>query len=464
MFFLDDVKEKILELKNNGLNNEEISIALVKQGIKLKPFMIEEIYKGMNINDTHKKDSEKLNEKNTSIEQTNSQSDNNEKLGKSIQDIIFELRENGKTFQEIRIYLLEQLKISRSISYIRVTYINACKEKQKNPYRKLKKIKSDNAPKTSHKKKYLIPISNNEIFEKREEGRTYQEIADYFKGKGIHVTRETIRSRCATIYKEKGVDEPTAKYKRKFVRAIDKIPEDEIYTLKEQGLTYKQIANYYCEKGINISENLISEKCHNIYVKLGKKVKRAYAKEKIIIPIEEIIELREKRLSYKEISKYFKEKGIEVSLCTIQARCKEYYKKVGRKEPIARRIIDPDKKMKPVIPITGEEVFLLREKGLSYEQIREYFMQQGIKTSKRTVERRYKNFCKKRGIDNARIQENTVHSDNKNELDAKSVTELNNELNGLISKKQDSEKLLEEYSDYKDSLTASKEEKEEQHK
>lgn len=79
-----------------------------------------------------------------------------------------------------------------------------------------------------------------------------------------------IRERCKRIYKEKGKEEP--KVKKKETKRRKDITDEEIYELREQGMTYQEILNYFEKKGIKISWVTIRERCKKIYEKKGKEV------------------------------------------------------------------------------------------------------------------------------------------------------------------------------------------------
>ena len=55
-------------------------------------------------------------------------------------------------------------------------------------------------------------------------------------------------------------------------RANNLINNETIYKLKEQGLSYKEIRNYFLKIGIDISEKTIIERCAIIYAQKGKKI------------------------------------------------------------------------------------------------------------------------------------------------------------------------------------------------
>ena len=111
-----------------------------------------------------------------------------------------------------------------------------------------------------------IEIRDEEIYELREQGMTHKEIARYYNEKGIEISKATIAYRCKKIYNEKGKDEPKIKRKNMVKEATD----EEIYELREQGKSYEEIARYYKEKGIEITRVAIGKRCKKIYNEKGK--------------------------------------------------------------------------------------------------------------------------------------------------------------------------------------------------
>ena len=54
---------------------------------------------------------------------------------------------------------------------------------------------------------WLYLVSEEEIYNLREQGLSYNEIVQRFKDKGIEVSWPTISDRCKKIYEEKGKEE-----------------------------------------------------------------------------------------------------------------------------------------------------------------------------------------------------------------------------------------------------------------
>lgn len=71
----------------------------------------------------------------------------------------------------------------------------------------------------------------------REQGYTYQRIAEHLKAQGIEVNIGTIRTRIMEIYAEEKKEVPCGKYKK----MID-IPDEELIKFLEEGLTYQDMA------------------------------------------------------------------------------------------------------------------------------------------------------------------------------------------------------------------------------
>lgn len=145
-------------------------------------------------------------------------------------------------------------------------------------------------------------------------------------------------------------------------------------------------------------------------------------KQRLSISNEEIYRLREQGLTYKAIAEHFNNQGIEVSHITIDRRCKEIYAAKGQKEPKLKR-----GRKTPLIP--DEEIYTLREQGLSYRQIAAHFAKQGINISYQAVKNRYDAMCETKG------QEETEES----------LAELDLNLTNSIERKAKSQDLLREY-------------------
>ena len=117
-------------------------------------------------------------------------------------------------------------------------------------------------------------------------------------------------------------------------------------------------------------------------------------KKRIIIPEQELIELREKKkLSYERIAQYYRDKGIDVSFYTIRNRCIKIY---GNKEnvPTSART----NKFKPKKELPEEEIYQLVKEGKSFEEIRKYLLtEKQIKVCSTTIKKRCAEIFKRKG-------------------------------------------------------------------
>ena len=155
---------------------------------------------------------------------------------------------------------------------------------------------------------------------------------------------------------------------------------EEIYKLREEGLSFKEIEERLKDKGIDIPWIIIRNMCKVIYKE----------KKKDFISDDEIFKLREQGLSYYEIAQRFKDNGINVCSQTINNRCKKIYEEKGMEEPKCF-------KRKKFIrrKVSEDEIYELREKGLSYREIEKRFEDNGIEISFETIRVRCKNIYKK---------------------------------------------------------------------
>ena len=196
--------------------------------------------------------------------------------------------------------------------------------------------KGKEEPKAKKGKKERDDVTNEELYELREKGMKYEERVKYFEEKGIKISQRQVCKRCKKIYEEKGEEEPKAKRGRK---AISGVTDEEIYELREQGMSYGDIVRYYKEKRIEITSGSIRKRCKKIYKEKGKEEPKAKKgeKERNDITDEEIYELREQGISYRDMERHFDEKGIKISKMALYRRCKKIYNEKGEEEPKAKR-------------------------------------------------------------------------------------------------------------------------------
>ena len=204
------------------------------------------------------------------------------------------------------------------------------------------------------------------------------------------------------------------------------ISDKEIYNLREQGLTYREIVKYFEEKGMIISVETIRKRCKKMFEEEGKKVPKANRIKEITD--EEIYKLREQGIAYENILKYFEEKGVNISYGTIRERCKRIYSEKGESEPKAIRKKE----------IANEEIYKLREQGMTYQEILNYFEEKDIKASYGLIRERCKEIYKEKGKEEPKLKRGKKVTDKK-------IDELGDK-NGKknIINSQDNEETLEE--------------------
>ena len=175
------------------------------------------------------------------------------------------------------------------------------------------------------------------ILELREDNMSYEQMANYFKENGYKISAGTIGKLCKSIYKEKGKEEP--KLKKRVPSFINK----KIFTLKEQGLTYKQIQEVLKEAGIEMSISSISSRCYNEYKHRNKPISGKHTKSKTLMLLKLITDkelefLTNQKYSYKRIAEYYNEKGVEVCSSYIQKRIEALRMKRKQEEEFQKRI------------------------------------------------------------------------------------------------------------------------------
>lgn len=218
------------------------------------------------------------------------------------------------------------------------------------------------------------------IFELREKGMPYVQISNYMKENGISMCHETVRKICKKVYKEKG------KKNQKYNTVSDRtLSSEDIANLKKLGYSYKEISDRLKQEGKKVSADTLSKKCRKLYN--GKRAPSA----KIKISSEQIYELREQGMSYEDISKYFNEQGINISTMTICRRCKDIYNEKGKVEQRATY------KAKSKKSISNEEIYNLREKNMSYNEIAKSLNSQGKQISVATIRERCKKIYEENG-------------------------------------------------------------------
>lgn len=121
---------------------------------------------------------------------------------------------------------------------------------------------------------------------------------------------------------------------------------------------------------------------------------------------DEISKLRESGYSYRDISKYYAERGIQISYEAIFKRCKRIYREKEEPEIKKERKVNltPNNDEFSDDSKINEKIFELREQKYSYERIAQYFSCRGIRIGVENVKRRCNEIYKKKGIEEPVIQ------------------------------------------------------------
>jgi len=106
---------------------------------------------------------------------------------------------------------------------------------------------------------------------------------------------------------------------------------------------------------------------------------------------EQIYELRKKGLTYVKIAKELQRQSIQIGAVRVGRKCKAIFLKKGEKDPIEaskqRGLTDESRDL-------YEEIYNLRDQGLSFKKISYKLEEDGKIISRQAVERRYKKFLK----------------------------------------------------------------------
>ena len=213
--------------------------------------------------------------------------------------------------------------------------------------------------------------------------------------------------------KKKGEEATEEKNRRKKRVNVSEGEIEEIFNLREQGNSYRQISIYFKNRNRNIESSKVKEYCKIIYQQKGIEEPQNGRRDKITDG--EIYNLRKKGYSYNAISKYYLDMGIKVSASIIQRRCKEIFEAKGEEEPRSvyclvnvngEKIIQYEienefrgmKKKETPSDISDEEIFELRESGMMFNDMINYFAESGRKIQRDALSRRCKEIYKVKGV------------------------------------------------------------------
>ena len=352
------VEDKIFELRQKCYSYKEISDELKKLDIMINTTQISRICKKLFI---------ERNAQEPGISRY-------EKLPEILEEELYNLRKQDMTYQEIELYYYKKgIKIS-------TTSIRA---KCKDIFEKRNEIE----PNTKQCHSGLeTDIYDERIFQLREQGLPYNRIREILNKEGIRVSTDILRERCKKVYNLKGIPEKT----RCDINKRDDDFYNKVYELKNKGYTYKQMTEYFNSLGIRCSREKVRLISKMIFDEKGEKeprgqmykIKKEQKLDDLNDRLPDLYGMKKSGMTFGEITEYCKKEGINVSKEYITQRCNELFKEKGEKtakwKSYYQRII-PD-----------NEIYALRKKGMSYEEIAKYFNKKGISISYQTVRKRCK--------------------------------------------------------------------------
>lgn len=222
----------------------------------------------------------------------------------------------------------------------------------------------------------LSPIELK-IFKLKEEGHSYRVISKKLSEDDINISYERVRKYCNDIYNKLGIKEPKS-VRKKPKSKIDDYKE-EIFKLKENGMSYKNICEYLNEHHITVSQRTIS----NMFNKNSNKKVNCYSNAVLrirkVMSDEEIFNLSKQGCPYNDIVNLIYLRGVNTSYNTVKRICERIYRDKGLSKPVLAV-----KKTKR-IDIPFDKIIELKNNGLSYEDIAEYFTKHGTKVSVHTI-------------------------------------------------------------------------------
>lgn len=191
---------------------------------------------------------------------------------------------------------------------------------------------------------------------KQEQNLTNKAIAEYYNSKGIIISVSHVYNLLRKYFWAQGQDVP--KVKKEPENNISGIEIKDIAELKEKGLSYQDISDHY-EGKITLAK--VSQVLNEYYSSLNKNVPKT-KRDIDLIPIEDILALRNKNLSYAKICEYYSSLGFNINFYDVDYKIKDYYEEKGEQIPE----IDTNE-------ITTKNLLSLRSTGMTYKQISDYF-------------------------------------------------------------------------------------------
>jgi DNA-binding transcriptional MerR regulator len=373
----DESKKKIIDLYlNTQLKHSQILAELnPDEGVTIEDLVkvLEEYQKSVGHDITRKKRKRKCNKNN------NKTIDNED---------IFNMVENGFDDGEIKDYYMKKgCSISRQAINSRKQYVYKMKGLPVPNIKKMREMdKRKQKEAEDEKKREEIEQKNNEIDEViknlRENGYSFIKIRDELRKDDVHLGCDTIENRYLAYCENNGIKPVELRYRKGKAKNINK---DKVYELKEKGYKINQIAKVF-----DVTPTTMSIICKKIYAEKNEEMKKSYD-EKIDVSKEELVELKDVGFSVRSICKYYKNKGIEVSDKIISKKLHKAYSELGRKMPNANEKKKTDKidlKYVDKSVLKGLIDNLKETKNASDMQIEELYKYYGIGKVDKAIEER----------------------------------------------------------------------------
>ena len=251
-----------------------------------------------------------------------------EKIKLSIKEI-YELKKGGMTYKEL------SKKYDCNVAIINQSLKEYCKENN------LELPQPSPSP-----KKLKLPVE--EIYEFKKSGMTYKELAKKYN---CNIT--TIRKKLEKYCEEQDLVITKINYKSKKL----KLPIEEIYELRKQEMTYKELAEKY-----DCSHEAIRKKLIKYCKEQNKEfLKRTSGIKRIELPMKKVYELKKSGVTYKELSEKY-----NCNVTTINQSLKEYCKE--RSLELPKTSPGPKKLELPI-----EEIYELKKEGMSLRILAEKY-------------------------------------------------------------------------------------------
>ena len=262
-------------------------------------------------------------------------------------------------------------------------YCNILEEYEKNTGKKITRNNKNNEA--------LKKIEDELLIELCQKGWSNIIILNYLLDNGYVIALGDLKVRLNELYKNYNLGKRETIAKKKYSRRSG-ISDEEIMALFNKGVTFVEMAKYFGKIGKKVTPQRLNMIVHEIYKKNGKvapkrnkfvkenETKKEPKKKKIGESEQKIIyHLRQQCYSYEEMAYYFQNKGYKVSASAVRVLCKKIYERKGETEPKLNRSLPS---------FWTKKIYELKEKGMTYKEIEEYFKIRGTKLSHAFIQTR----------------------------------------------------------------------------